>query len=101
MVPRARRIKLMLTTWKAPPIVAPFPWEHAEQILATGKLSTNQAVLLRVGNMQVIYERCCGLDVYKKRVAACLIRSDGQVTRTFSSMTKDLLTLADWLVEQR
>lgn len=51
--------------------------------------------------MQIVYERCCGLDVHKKRVVACLITPDGQETRTFSTMTKDLLTLTDWLAERR
>jgi transposase len=52
--------------------------------------------------MQVIYSRCCGLDVHKKFVVACvmLTRDNGQVQkqiRTFSTMTVDLLALADWL----
>jgi transposase len=34
-------------------------------------------------------------------VVACLITPEGQVTRTFSTMTKELLALADWLMEQR
>jgi transposase len=50
--------------------------------------------------MEVIYERCCGLDVHKKRVTACVVTPDRRVTRTFRTMTKDLLLLADWLVEQ-
>jgi transposase len=51
--------------------------------------------------MRIIYERCCGLDVHKKRVVACVIIPEGQITRSFSTMTKDLLALSDWLVEQR
>jgi len=52
--------------------------------------------------MRIIYERCAGLDVHKKTVVACrIIRTDtGEwrtETRTFSSMTDDLLALADWL----
>lgn len=52
--------------------------------------------------MQVVYERCCGLDVHKKTVVACLLvtSSDGSVqrtVRTFSTMTVGLLALADWL----
>lgn len=50
--------------------------------------------------MQVVHERCCGLDVHKKMVVACAITSQGQETRTFSTMTKDLLKLADWLRER-
>lgn len=51
--------------------------------------------------MQVVYERCCGLDVHKKMVMACIITPEGQKTRTFSTMTKDLLQLADWLAEHQ
>lgn len=52
--------------------------------------------------MQVVYERCCGLDVHKKIVVACLITitAKGQrhkEIRTFGTMTRDLLTLLDWL----
>lgn len=47
--------------------------------------------------MEVIYPRCCGLDVHKKTVVACVITPEGQETRTFATMTKDLLLLADWL----
>ncbi len=57
--------------------------------------------------MDVIYERCCGLDVHKKTVVACVVVPDeqkGSVSkeiRTFSSMTDDLLKLSDWLLENR
>ena len=52
--------------------------------------------------MEVVYPRCCGLDVHKKVVVACLIRpgEDGTAQkeiRTFSTMTDDLLALGDWL----
>jgi transposase len=52
--------------------------------------------------MQVMHERCCGLDVHKKTVVACVLvtSSDGRVERairTFGTMTRDLLTLSDWL----
>ena len=49
--------------------------------------------------MEVIYPRCCGLDVHKKTVVACVITPEGQESRTFSTMTKDLLLLADWLAQ--
>jgi transposase len=48
--------------------------------------------------MQVMYERCAGLDVHKKTVVACVVTPDGQETRTFSTMTVDLLGLSDWLL---
>ncbi len=52
--------------------------------------------------MQVLYPCCCGLDIHKKFVVACVLRTapDGQVqkeTRTFSTMTGELLALGDWL----
>jgi transposase len=52
--------------------------------------------------MDVVYERCCGLDLHKRRVVACLIvpGPDGRPTkevRTFATMTEDLIGLADWL----
>jgi transposase len=52
--------------------------------------------------MEVVHERCCGLDVHKKVVVACLITpgSAGQPRkeiRTFGTMTDDLLRLAEWL----
>jgi transposase len=51
--------------------------------------------------MEVINERCCGLDIHKKRVVACRITPEGQETRTFRTTTGTLLELADWLVERR
>jgi transposase len=50
--------------------------------------------------MEVIHERCCGLDVHKKAVVACVITPQGKETRTFSTMTQGLLEMADWLVER-
>lgn len=47
--------------------------------------------------MRVVYERCCGLDVHKKTVVACVMTPAGQETRTFSTMTQDLLALSQWL----
>ena len=51
--------------------------------------------------MEVMYKRCCGLDVHKDTVVACLlIREGGKVLkeiRTFLTMTVDLVVLHDWL----
>ena len=47
--------------------------------------------------MRAIYERCCGLDVHKKTVVACVLTPSGQETRTFGTMTADLLELRAWL----
>ena len=55
--------------------------------------------------MDVIYPRCCGLDVHKKTgVACCMLSTKGRKpvkeTRPFRTMTTDLWALADWLQEQ-
>ena len=52
--------------------------------------------------MQVVHTRCCGLDVHRKTVVACvLLTEDGgrvrKLVRTVSTMTADLLALSDWL----
>lgn len=49
--------------------------------------------------MKVVHEICCGIDVHAKMLVACLILANGEKeTRTFSTMTDDLLRLRDWLV---
>ncbi len=50
--------------------------------------------------MEVVHERCCGLDVHKKTVMACVLTPQGKESRAFGSMTKDLLALGDWLMER-
>jgi transposase len=48
--------------------------------------------------MQIMHERCAGLDVHKTTVVACVVTPGGQEIRTFSTMTVDLLGLSDWLL---
>lgn len=50
--------------------------------------------------MQVVHERCAGLDVHKKTVVACVLTPEGKEIQTFSTMTADLLRLAEWLKER-
>jgi transposase len=55
--------------------------------------------------MEVVYERCCGLDVHKQTVVACVVvpgagQQPHKEIRTFNTMTADLLELADWLATQ-
>ena len=51
--------------------------------------------------MEIVYRRCCGLDVHKDTVTACVsIRESGKgqkEIRTFHTMTSDLPVLHDWL----
>jgi transposase len=54
--------------------------------------------------MQIMFERCAGLDVHKKTVVACRSKpGEGgeqvREVRTFGTMTADLLQLVDWLHE--
>ena len=49
--------------------------------------------------MQVVYERCCGLDVHKKSVVACVVTPEEQHTRTFGTTTRQLVALSKWLGE--
>src|SRR5262249_18472637 len=54
--------------------------------------------------MELLYASCAGLDVHKDTVVACVRRLDAkgkvrQQTRTFGTMTSQLLQLADWLAE--
>src|SRR5262245_49860484 len=56
--------------------------------------------------MHVVYTHCCGLDVHKKTITACLLiagsRGKGyQEIRRFEAMTRDLLELVDWLHSQQ
>src|SRR3954471_5665640 len=52
--------------------------------------------------MDVLYARCCGLDLHKRTVVACRVVPGPEgpphkEIRTFGTMTTDLLALADWL----
>jgi len=55
--------------------------------------------------MEVLHPRCCGLDVHKATVVACVRRViDGEAvkeTRTFATTTAGLLALSDWLTETK
>src|SRR3972149_5411702 len=74
------------------PIVAD---EHAREFLESrGCLPPR--VLVGRWAMEVVYERCAGLDVHKRTVTACIITPEERKTRTFGAMTKDLLGLVDW-----
>ncbi|HYE99695.1 MAG TPA: IS110 family transposase [Planctomycetota bacterium] len=54
--------------------------------------------------MEVVFERCAGLDVHKQNVVAC-VRVSGRkgngVVKTFNTMTHGLQALRDWLVAEQ
>src|SRR5262245_46436016 len=76
--------------------------EHAEQ---TGCSSLSSgAEVHRENAVDTLYLRCAGIDVHKNNVVVCVRCCDrpGKVfeeVRTFSTMTRDLLALSDWLAE--
>lgn len=49
--------------------------------------------------MLVVHEVCCGLDVHKKIVTACVLwaSSRRRQTREFGTFTRELLEMTDWL----
>ena len=51
--------------------------------------------------MGVVQKWCCGLDVLKKAVMACIITPQGQDTQSFAATTKGLLALPDWLKDHQ
>jgi transposase len=55
--------------------------------------------------MEAIIERCCGIDVHKKTITACLMTGAAgkppcKTVKTFSTMTQDLLACRDWLISE-
>jgi len=56
--------------------------------------------------MRIVYPRCCGLDVHKRSISACLLtpHEEGgtqQQVRRFGTVTRDLLELCDWLTSNQ
>ncbi|MGL5453347.1 MAG: IS110 family transposase [Enterobacterales bacterium] len=47
--------------------------------------------------MEKVYDNCCGIDVHKKLIVACLLHGKKQEIREFGATTRELLELADWL----
>ncbi len=55
--------------------------------------------------VSVVHDICCGLDVHKKIIAACLVSSDAEdgersELMEFETFTDDLIKLRDWLLER-
>ncbi len=49
--------------------------------------------------MDVIYRCCCGIDVHKKLIVACLQKGGRSELREFGTMTGEIKELAHWLQE--
>jgi transposase len=46
---------------------------------------------------EIVYERCCGMDIHKDDIKACLNIGGKKEVRTYGTMTDDLFVLAKWL----
>ena len=70
--------------------------EHAqENIILRGSRAVNY--FQGVKTMEVVYERCCGLDIHKASITACVIEGTKKEMRTFWTMTDDLLQITAFL----
>ncbi|NMO09279.1 IS110 family transposase [Methanobacterium subterraneum] len=49
--------------------------------------------------MQTIYERCCGMDVHKKIIVACLRIGNKTELKRFDTLTCSVKDLGNWLLE--
>ena len=47
--------------------------------------------------MEIVYRRCCGIDVHKKVIVACLIVDSKQEVREFGTTTGEIRELSSWL----
>src|SRR5512139_2207190 len=77
--------------------------EHAKQTLYLARSSGGRRT---EDAMDVIVERCAGLDVHKATVTVCVRypgpgRERAQALHTFGTTTPDLLALRDWLAAHR
>ncbi|AEH46081.1 hypothetical protein Thein_2233 [Thermodesulfatator indicus DSM 15286] len=55
--------------------------------------------------LRIIHPICCGLDVHKRFVSACILKTlpDGSIeveVREFETFTDDLIALREWLIEK-
>ena len=51
--------------------------------------------------MKALYERCCGIDVHKRIVVACLKCGKKQEIREFGTTTEELRSLTEWLSDSK
>lgn len=49
--------------------------------------------------MEAVFERCCGVDVHKKFIVACLRVGRKHEIKEYGTSSKDLREMANWLLE--
>src|SRR5881275_662636 len=101
-------------TWRDKPAQESDPdaAEHPELLPSStrervpqGPASATTVALWEERTMRIVYMLCCGLDVHKRTVTACLLKWGAQgravkEVRTFPTTTRGLLELADWLTRE-
>jgi hypothetical protein len=70
-------------------------------IVEGGSMATKVREVAYVG-LEAVLAYCCGLDVHKKRITACLLvgpvdQPPKELLSTFTTTTKGLTALRDWL----
>ena len=50
--------------------------------------------------MEVVYRCCCGIDVHKKLIVACLNKGGKRELREFGTTTGEIKQLGNWLIEE-
>lgn len=50
--------------------------------------------------MDKVYDKCCGIDVHKKLIAACFRIVRKRETHNLGATTRELLKVADWLKDE-
>lgn len=51
--------------------------------------------------MEIVYERCCGMDIHKSLIVACVIKGVKKEIKSFGTMTDDLLQMCAWLKDHQ
>ena len=52
--------------------------------------------------MEIMYESCCGIDVHKTKLVACLkLKGNRQEIKEFGGNTEDIKDMAEWLLENK
>ena len=49
--------------------------------------------------MELVYGKCCGVDIHKKLIVACFRQGRKQEIREFGASTRELLEMTEWLTE--
>ncbi len=50
--------------------------------------------------MEIMYKSCCGIDVHKTKLVACLkVKGKAQEIKEFGGNTEDIKNMANWLLE--